>query len=174
MRISAVGDVIVVLGIGVHGLLIEERAVIHVVLKLRTVNDDILNGAAADHTEESPCLGGIILCVKIKRTTAPYLMKVLDDMTLSVKRAAECMVIIIVINHGQSADWQEVVIMVEAVALRIKSVRRAGVTVSCTCHVSHFHIDVTTKLKESSIEFLYIILNKDTIDDAVRECVCRA
>ena len=157
-----------------HGLLIEERTVIHVVLKLRTVNDDILNGAAADHTEESPCLGGIILCVKIKRTTAPYLMKVLDDMTLSVKRAAECMVIIIVINHGQSADWQEIIVMVEAMTLRIKCVRRTEVTVCRSSHGIDGHVDVTTKLKESSIEFLYIILNKDTIDEAVRECVCRA
>ena len=160
--------------IGVHGLLIEERAVIHVVLQFRTIDDKVLDGAAADHAEESPRLCGLVVVIEIKRTTAPYLMKVLDDMTLSVKRAAECMVIIIVINHGQSADWQEIIVMVEAMTLLIKSVRSAGVTVICSFHVSHFHVDVFVKLKESSIEFLYIIQNKDTFDEAVRECVCRA
>ena len=48
--------------------------------------------------------------------------------------------------------------MVEAVALLIKSVRRAGVTVCHTFHASHFHVDVGVKLEVGLVEVTDLVL----------------
>ena len=88
-RVIVLGYIIIFLRLRMHGLLIEERAVIHVVLQFRTIDDKVLDGAAAHNAEESPRLCGLLVVIEIKRASAPYLVEVLDDVSLTVKGTAE-------------------------------------------------------------------------------------
>ena len=151
-----------------HSVSIYEGAVIHVVLKLSTVDDKVLDGTTADNAEESPSLNAFIFIVHLKCTTSPYLVQVLDDMSLTVELSTEGMIIVIVIKRGQSTDRQEVILMVEAVTcfvLRFGSTPNA--ICCCFCNFTLCHFNISAELEVRRIELLGIILYENAVDDGI-------